>query len=142
MRDLDLSAYEGYWVALLNEQVVGFGRSPADALALARRNRSKDKFSIQFVEKVGGTALKLPPLLVKLRPFFLKQQQPIYLVGGAVRDILLERPCQDLDFVVPQEAIRLSFKVGDAFGWPAYALDQERDTGRVVLADQNTTLIC
>ncbi|MEM7330455.1 MAG: DUF5678 domain-containing protein [Chloroflexota bacterium] len=140
MLERDLSNYEGHWVALFDELVVGVGETPKAALALAKRNRPKDRFTIRYVERAGGTPLELPPLLVKLRPFFLKQSQPIYLVGGAVRDILLGKPVHDLDFVVPQGAIRLSMKTGDAFGWPAYVLDKERDTGRVVIAEQDTTL--
>lgn len=140
MSELDLTAYQGYWVALLKEQVVGFGRTPEDALALARRNRSKDRFVVRFVEQSGGTPLPIPPLLERLRPFLLNQSQPIYLVGGAVRDMLLGRPVHDLDFAVPYDGIKLAFKVGDKFGWPAYVLDGERDNGRVVLTDQNTTL--
>ena len=58
---------------------------------------------------------------------------PVYLVGGAVRDALLGRINYDLDFVVPQEAVRLSFDIGDKMGAPAYILDKVRDTGRVVL---------
>jgi tRNA nucleotidyltransferase/poly(A) polymerase len=54
--------------------------------------------------------------------------------------MLVKRPCHDLDFVVPSGAIKLAFQVGDAFGWPAYALDKERDTGRVVLPDGKMTL--
>lgn len=140
MNDIDLSGYEGHWVALKDNHVAGFGKTPDEALVLARHNRPKDKFVLQFVEQVKGTPLSLPPLLVTLRPFLLNQAQPIYLVGGAVRDILLGRPCHDLDFVLPQDAIKLSFKLGNTFDWPVYPLDKERDTGRVVLADQNTTL--
>ncbi len=140
MPESDLSAYQGRWVALADQTVVGVGETPDDALRLAKRNRPKDRFRVQFVEQSEGTPLQLPELLVQLRPFFLKQSQPIYLVGGAVRDILLGKPVHDLDFVVPRGAIRLSLKTGDAFGWPAYILDKERDTGRVVIAEQDTTL--
>lgn len=138
MHEPDLSAYAGQWVALWQRQVVGMGATPEAALTLARHNRPKDRFSLRFVERVSGTPLRVPPLLAQLRPFFDSTGQPVYLVGGAVRDMLLGRPTHDLDFAVAKDAIRLAFRVGDAFGWPAYVLDQERDTGRVVLPSDST----
>jgi putative nucleotidyltransferase with HDIG domain len=55
-----------------------------------------------------------------------------YLVGGAVRDMLLGRPTHDLDFVLPADALRTSRRVADALNAAFYPLDEERDTGRVV----------
>lgn len=120
--------------------MAGFGRTPDEALVLARHNRPKDRFALRYIEREEGEQLRLPPLLDKLRPFFFKQTQPIYLVGGAIRDALIGQLSHDLDFVLPQHAVRLAFAIGDQFGWPAYVLDKKRDTGRVVIADQHTTL--
>lgn len=50
-----------------------------------------------------------------------------------MRDALLGRTSDDLDFVVPDHAIGLAFQVGDALSLPAYVLDRQRDTGRVVV---------
>ncbi len=138
--DMDLSAYAGRWVALVGGRVAGVGSTPDEARRVAQHNRGKDRFVIWFVEPDGGERLKLSPLLDRLRPFLLQQEQPIYLVGGAVRDGLLGRESHDLDFVVPRQAIKLAFKVADWLGVPAYVLDRERDTGRVVLAEEATTL--
>lgn len=41
---------------------------------------------------------------------------PIYLVGGLVRDLLLEKPSLDMDFVVEGDAIRLGKKLSEEFG--------------------------
>lgn len=60
-----------------------------------------------------------------------------YLVGGAVRDILLSRPVRDLDFAVPGDSINLARKVADRLGGDFYTLDQERKTARVILTDQS-----
>jgi len=98
------------------------------------------QFVLQYVETSGGKLLALSPLLGRIRPFLLKQSQPVYLVGGAVRDALLGRASNDLDFVVPERAVRFAFRLADYLGVPAYVLDRERDTGRVVLKDENTTL--
>jgi putative nucleotidyltransferase with HDIG domain len=58
----------------------------------------------------------------------------VWPVGGAVRDALLGRPVRDWDFAVDRGAMRLARAVGDALGGAYYPLDEERDTGRVVLA--------
>ena len=84
--------------------------------------------------------LALPGLLARVRPLLAQQPTPVYLVGGAVRDALLGLPSHDLDFVVAEGAIPLAFAVGDALGAPAFAMDRERDIGRVVLADGASTL--
>lgn len=84
--------------------------------------------------------LRLSPLMARLRPFLVNEAQPVYLVGGAVRDALLGERSHDLDFVLAEGAVALAYRVGDALGAPAYVLDRERDTGRVVLAESDTML--
>jgi tRNA nucleotidyltransferase (CCA-adding enzyme) len=55
-------------------------------------------------------------------------EQPIYLVGGAVRDLLLERPRSDVDLVVVGDAAALADRLGGA------AAEHERfGTVKVVL---------
>lgn len=56
-----------------------------------------------------------------------------YLVGGAVRDAILGRPTNDLDFAVSQDAIGLGRRVADKLEGAFYPLDPERDTARVIL---------
>ncbi|MEZ4592410.1 MAG: HDIG domain-containing protein [Chloroflexota bacterium] len=136
----DLTAYAGRWVALYGTQVTGVGESPEAALHMARHSRPKERFTLRFVDNPTGQPLALSPLLARLRPLFQTQSQPVYLVGGAVRDALLGRVSHDLDFVVPANAIKLTFQVADALGVPAYVLDRERDTGRVILPEAHTSL--
>ncbi len=140
MEILDLTPYAGRWVALAQGRVAGVGFTAEEAQRLARRNRPKERLALRFVEPSGGKALALPVLLERIRPLLEEQEFPVYLVGGAVRDALLGRPSKDLDFVVPRQAIRLAFQVADALGLPAYVLDRERDTGRVVLPEGGVTL--
>lgn len=59
----------------------------------------------------------------------------IWLVGGAVRDALLERPVHDWDFCVDRDALRLARAVADALGGAYFPLDVEREAGRVILTD-------
>ena len=136
----DLTAYAGRWVALYGTQVTGVGETPDAALHMARHSRPKERFVLRFVDDPSGELLPLSPLLEQLRPLLQTQSQPVYLVGGAVRDALLGRISHDLDFVVPANAIKLAFQVADALGVPAYVLDRERDTGRVMLPDAHTSL--
>ncbi len=56
-----------------------------------------------------------------------------WVVGGAVRDLLLDRPIHDWDFAVDRDAMALARRVGDALGGAYFALDVERGTARVVL---------
>jgi putative nucleotidyltransferase with HDIG domain len=72
-------------------------------------------------------------LFARLQPLLAADEMPVHLVGGAVRDALLGHRSDDLDFVAPGQAISLAYRVGDALSLPAYVLDRERDTGRVVV---------
>jgi tRNA nucleotidyltransferase/poly(A) polymerase len=85
-------------------------------------------------------SLTLSPLLGQLRPYLAREPQLVYLVGGAVRDAVLNSISHDLDFVVQHGATKLAFRIGDALAAPAYVLDSERDTGRVVLSEDGTML--
>ena len=57
------------------------------------------------------------------------------LVGGAVRDALLDRlkPQPDLDLVVPSGALALTRTLANRLGGSCVVLDQERDMARLVL---------
>jgi putative nucleotidyltransferase with HDIG domain len=54
-----------------------------------------------------------------------------------VRDALLGRRTHDLDFVIPSRGIKSARRVADALGAAFYVLDEERDTGRVVLFESD-----
>jgi tRNA nucleotidyltransferase/poly(A) polymerase len=62
----------------------------------------------------------------------LPTDQTVYLVGGAVRDLLMNRPLHDLDFVIPENALQTSRKLADNLGAAFFALDTERDAGRLI----------
>ncbi len=58
--------------------------------------------------------------------------QKIYLVGGVVRDALLDKENHDLDFTVNGDARRLAREVADDLGAAFYMMDLEHQTARLV----------
>jgi poly(A) polymerase len=77
----------------------------------------------------------LPPLVETIRPF-LPGDQKVYLVGGSVRDLLLDHPVHDLDFAMTRETRRTAHRIAEKLRAGYYLLDDERDTSRVVYWDQ------
>ena len=71
-------------------------------------------------------------VLAKLRSLS-SQARPIYVVGGAVRDVFLQRDSHDLDFVMSGPTHPVARQIADAFDGAFYVMDEERDTSRVVL---------
>ena len=59
--------------------------------------------------------------------------EPVYLVGGAIRDALLLRPVYDLDFVIPGNAMKLARQIANELGGAYFPLDKKRNMGRVIL---------
>jgi putative nucleotidyltransferase with HDIG domain len=75
--------------------------------------------------------LPYPELLNAIRQA-APQGASIYLVGGAVRDLLLARPIHDLDFVLPKNGIGVARRVANLLSGSFFPLDNERDAGRVI----------
>ena len=64
----------------------------------------------------------------------------VWLVGGAVRDPLLQRATYDYDFIVAGEARALARRVANSLGGDYFDLDAKRDIGRVIIKRQQTYL--
>ncbi len=79
--------------------------------------------------------IEIPPALHALLEVE-DQTAPIWIVGGAVRDLLLQRPSQDYDFVTSGEAVALARRVANRLSADIYILDKERDAARVLYIDQ------
>jgi len=84
--------------------------------------------------------LPLSPLIKKIMDV-LPPDQELYLVGGAVRDLLLSRPSPDLDFALPAKGISLARSVANALHADFISLDEERDTGRVIVTQEDGSRI-
>ena len=58
--------------------------------------------------------------------------EPVYLVGGAIRDTLLLRPVYDLDFVIPGNAMKLARQIANELGAAYFPLDKKRNMARMI----------
>ncbi len=62
----------------------------------------------------------------------LDENQNLYIVGGAVRDMLLSSPLHDLDFVMSVNPTALAKRVARKLDAGFFMLDDDRHTARVV----------
>ncbi len=129
MDDESHSPYAGRWVARVRGKIVAQGDTPEQALRASQQSRHKEKPEIIFM-------FPLPPLIKRIMDV-LPADQEIYLVGGAVRDLLLSRLSPDLDFALPSNGISLARKVANALNAGFLPLDDERDTGRVIVINED-----
>jgi poly(A) polymerase len=68
-------------------------------------------------------------------------QLPIYLVGGAIRDQLMNLQSRDFDFIVREGAVEFARKSADHFHGDFYILDKERGTARVLINRSGQRLV-
>jgi len=125
------SAYAGRWVARLRGRIVAQGGTPEQALLAAQQSRHKEKLEIIYMPAQFSHS----PLIDKVRDALPNQE--IHLVGGAVRDMLRNRLSHDLDFAVPSNGISLARSVANALHADFMILDGGRDTGRVIVTDED-----
>jgi len=74
-------------------------------------------------------------LLKEVRDYLAEQGVECYLVGGLVRDVVLERGTADVDLCVGQDALEVARRVADRLGGRFVPLDQINRVGRVVLVE-------
>src|ERR1041385_2466824 len=104
----DASPYAGRWVARLNGKIIAQGGTPEQALRAAQTSRHKERPEIIFMP----ASFSYSPLIDKVREALPDQE--LYLVGGAVRDMLLNRLSHDLDFALPSNGVSLARRVANA----------------------------
>ncbi len=126
-------SYAGRWIARLRGRVVAQGGTPEQARRAAQ-SRFKETPEVAFMPT--PYPLVFPPLLGSVRAV-LPDGLAVYLVGGAVRDALLGRTIHDLDFALERNAIKTARRIADGLKADFYALDAERDTGRVIVNDED-----
>jgi poly(A) polymerase/tRNA nucleotidyltransferase (CCA-adding enzyme) len=74
-----------------------------------------------------------PDVVYSLQEMLLDNRQPVYIVGGAVRDALLHRPLTDIDLAVTEHGISLARRIANDLRGDFFVLDRERDVGRALL---------
>jgi len=79
-----------------------------------------------------GRALRWPDSVTALRAV-LRPDEEVYLVGGAVRDAVLQLPLRDLDLATPGDGQPLARRIADALGGAYYPLDKARGVGRALV---------
>jgi tRNA nucleotidyltransferase/poly(A) polymerase len=77
------------------------------------------------------TAPGLPLAVRRLLPAL--GSDAVWLVGGAVRDLLIGRATADFDFAVQGDGLALGRRLANALGADYYDLDARRSTGRLLL---------
>ncbi len=90
---------------------------------------------------MSPASIHLPPILSTIHQRLLTLAPDAVLIGGAVRDLLLDRPVQDLDYVVTGDALTIGRKLADALGAAYYPLDEARRIARIVWRQGETTLV-
>ncbi len=128
----DLELYAGRWVATDERDRIVAVAFTAEAVERAGNSLfPKEHMRFYYITpQPPYLALPRDPLHLV---FTLAEDRPVWIVGGAVRDLILHRPLHDWDFTVAQGAARLARRVADALGGAFYLLDPERDTARVIL---------
>jgi len=127
------SPYAGRWVARVRGRIIAQGDTPEQALHAAQKSRHKEKPEIIYMP----VPFSYSPLMGKVSEALPDQE--IYIVGGAVRDLLLNRLSPDLDFAVPSNGISLARRVANKLQADFMILDDERDTGRVIVTEPDGT---
>jgi len=75
-------------------------------------------------------------LLTKISDFLAEQDIQSYVVGGFVRDVLLERDTADIDIAVAADALEIAPKLAAALGGKYVPLDRINKVGRVILVNK------
>jgi tRNA nucleotidyltransferase/poly(A) polymerase len=128
------SPYTGRWIARVRGRIVAQADTRESALRAALAARPKEQPELVYLPP--EMSFPFHPLIESIRPA-LPAGTPVHLVGGAVRDALLNRPCHDLDFAVPEGGRRIARAVADRLHAAYMSLDDERDTGRVVVIHED-----
>jgi putative nucleotidyltransferase with HDIG domain len=126
----ELSAYAGRWIAYVGTRIVGQGDTPQQALAAAKSARFKEVPQVVYIPiSYPDTFFEQIKLVVQALP----PDVSVYLIGGAIRDVLLGKATHDLDFTLAGDVFHISRRVADKIGAAFYPLDEERNTARLVL---------
>ncbi len=127
------SAYAGRWIAVVRGKIIAQGNSREQVFQSAKRSRSKEKMEIRYVP-----VMPVSSALIDAVRELIPNSVPVYLVGGAVRDAVNGKVSHDLDFAC-QGGLKLAKKVADGLKAAYFPLDEDFDTARVILQNEDGT---
>ncbi|MEK6574842.1 MAG: hypothetical protein AABZ58_11105, partial [Chloroflexota bacterium] len=123
-------------MALSGSGPVGKGLTADDARAAAKLSRLKELTQVIYFPTDTTQPLALPTTFDRARQA-LPDPSRVWLVGGSVRDALLNRPVHDLDFAVAGDGLAIARTVASKLGAAFFPLDESRGTGRVVAIEDD-----
>jgi tRNA nucleotidyltransferase/poly(A) polymerase len=72
--------------------------------------------------------------VLDLQDLLADYPDPVYIVGGAVRDALLSRPIKDIDLATPGDAIAVARKIANSLpNGSLFIMDAERGVARAII---------
>jgi poly(A) polymerase len=84
-----------------------------------------------------GSTFSLPE---DLHQHLSSEETGVWVVGGALRDHLMGRSFDDLDFVAAGDAVDLARSVANALGWNFFVLDSERGAARILPQQESSSI--
>jgi tRNA nucleotidyltransferase/poly(A) polymerase len=125
--------FTGRWIARIGSSIICQGGSPEQVSRAAKSIRGKERFIIAYIPL---------PKIMTFQPLFYKIQEilaaetGVYLVGGAVRNALLNQQANDLDFAIVSNVELIARKVSHELHTDFYPLDAEREAYRLIFSDK------
>nr|WP_320116283.1 hypothetical protein [uncultured Desulfuromonas sp.] len=80
------------------------------------------------------------PHLAPLQQLSQTHALPIYVVGGVLRDTLLQRPCHDIDLITPGDPTAIAQAFSKHLNGHWFWLDQQRLYSRVIFKENAATM--
>ena len=134
--------HHGEWIALVGDQLVGSGRTADEAREAALAVQPNVCAHTVFVPEVEPLNVELPEICSRVWKALPPQaREKTWLVGGAVRAVLMGREVEDLDFVLPDDALSAARTVADTLSGHYFPIDEERGVGRVLLSSDSGIIL-
>ena len=129
--------FTGRWIARIGSSIICQGGSPEQVSRAAKSIRGKERFIISYIPLTKPMTFQ--PLFYRIQKI-LTAETGVYLVGGAVRNALLNQQANDLDFAVVSNVEKIARKISHELHTDFYPLDAEREAYRLVFSDHDEAI--
>ena len=129
--------FTGRWIARIGSSIICQGGSPEQVSRAAKSIRGKERFLISYIPLTKPMTFQ--PLFYRIQKI-LTAETGVYLVGGAVRNALLNQQANDLDFAVVSNVEKIARKISHELHTDFYPLDAEREAYRLVFSDHGEAI--